>query len=244
MHNPDEMNTNEKELLKKVMSCREYKDAFKKFLKYTPEEKEVRMDHIISAITFYYTDFSNFYSPFDDAMNKNANLPGNAKNGFNLFMSKAQCATCHFVPMFNGVKPPYIGTEFEVLGVPADTSYSSLSEDKGRYNVNPAIETLHAFRTTTVRNAAFTKPYMHNGVFRTLEEVIDFYDAGGGVGRKLNVSNQTLSSDSLRLSPQEKSDLIAFINSLSEKVIFDSPPEQLPASANKTLKARKVGGEY
>jgi cytochrome c peroxidase len=197
----EEMNSNEQELVKKVLTCKEYKDAFKKFVKLTPEEKTTSFTHIISAITYYYADFSNYYSPFDRAMNNNGNIDNTTKQGFNLFMTKAQCGTCHFVPHFNGIKPPYIGSEFEVLGVPADINYSKLSEDKGRYDANPAEQTLHAFRTNTIRNAEFTKPYMHNGVFKTLEELIDFYDTGGGAGHKLVVPNQTLSSDSLKLSP-------------------------------------------
>lgn len=244
MLNPIEMNSAEKELVKKVMSCKEYKDAFKKFLQYTPEEKNVSLTHIVSAITFYYADFSNYYAPFDNAMNNKAVLSGEEKNGFNLFMSKAQCGTCHFVPQFNGVKPPYVSTEFEVLGVPEDSTYKNLSKDKGRFDVNPAAETLNAFRTGTIRNAAFTKPYMHNGVFQTIDQVIDLYDAGGGAGKKLVVNNQTLSSDSLKLTKPEKSALIAFIHSLNENVIFEAPPAALPVSSNKQLNNRKVSGEY
>jgi cytochrome c peroxidase len=244
MTKSEEMNSDEKTIVKKVMSCKEYKDVFKKLVKYTPEETTVGFSHVIAAITFYYSDFSNYYSPFDNAMNANAAVDNDARKGFNLFMSKAQCGTCHFVPHFNGIKPPYIGSEFEVLGVPADTAYKKLSDDKGRYNVNPADETLHAFRTTTIRNSQFTKPYMHNGVFKTLEQVIDFYDGGGGAGRKLDVPNQTLSSDSLKLNPSQKKQLIAFIHSLNENIIFETPPPALPASSDKTLNARKVGGEY
>ncbi|MEI9913077.1 MAG: cytochrome c peroxidase [Bacteroidota bacterium] len=244
MHNEQEMNNDQKELIKKVVSCKEYKDAFKKFLKYTPEEKEVSLSHIVSAITYYYADFSNYSAPFDGAMNNKKAIPAEAVKGFNLFMSKAQCATCHFAPIFNGVKPPYIGSEFEVLGVPEDTGYKKLSADKGRYNVNPAKETLNAFRTGTIRNSAFTKPYMHNGVFQTLEQVIDLYDVGGGAGKKLTVNNQTLSSDSLRLNKTEKSELIAFIHSLNENIIFENPPPELPKSSDKKLNARKPGGEY
>lgn len=244
MHNSVEMNGNEQDLVKKVLSCKEYKEALKKFLRYTPEEKEVTLSHIVSAITYYYTSFSNYSAPFDDAINKRQSVSSDAIKGFNLFMSKAQCGTCHFLPLFNGVKPPYIGSEFEVIGVPADTAYHNLSPDKGRYNVNPAPETMNAFRTSTIRNASLTKPYMHNGVFQTLEQVIELYDAGGGVGKKLKVPNQTLSTDSLKLTKEEKYQLIAFIHSLNENIIFDTAPSHLPASSNKELDKRKLGGEY
>ena len=157
-------------------------------------------------------------------MNNKTNVSEEVKRGFNLFMSRAKCATCHFVPNFNGVKPPFIGSEFEVLGTPEDTLYKTISPDKGRWLVNPAPETLHAFRTGSIRNAEYTKPYMHNGVFKTLEEVIDFYDAGGGLGKKMDVGNQTLSGDSLKLSMKDKKDLLAFIQSLNEEIIFEEPP--------------------
>jgi len=177
-------------------------------------------------------------------MNNNKPLTEACKKGFNLFMSKAKCGTCHFVPHFNGVKPPYIGSEFEVLGIPADKDYKRISSNSGRYNINPADETLHAFRTGSIKNAQHTKPYMHNGVFNTLNGVIVFYDAGGGRGNKLDVSNQTLPGDSLKLTRVEKDELVAFIQSLNENIIFETPPQQLPKSSDKNLNARKVGGEY
>ena len=239
-----EMGSNEKEVVQKIMNCNDYKKAFNNFLKYTPQEKEVTMEHIASAITMYYSKFSNNNAPFDEAMNNSKEIKPAVKQGFNLFMSKAQCATCHFVPQFNGVKPPFIGSEFEVLGVPADTGFKKLSIDMGRYSINPAAEMLNAFRTGSIRNAAYTRPYMHNGVFTTLEQVIDFYDAGGGVGKGLSVGNQTLSADSLRLTKNEKASLILFIQSLNENINFDTAPLKLPASNNKLFNKRKVGGEY
>lgn len=242
--NPLEMGCDQKDVLARILSCDEYKNGFKKLLKYTPQEPEIIFDHIASAITFYYSKFSRYYAPFDEAVNGNRPLEASAKAGFNIFMSKAQCATCHFVPQFNGVKPPYVGSEFEVLGTPKDTTYKELSADKGRYEVNPAYETMRAFRTGTVRNSLNTKPYMHNGVFKTMEQVIDFYDAGGGAGHGLQVENQTLSSDSLKLTPKDKSNLIAFIQSLNEQVIFEAPPKKLPKSNMQELNSRKVGGLY
>ncbi len=242
--NNAEMGNTEKELVTKVMSCKEYNKLLTYLLKYTPQEKEINATHIASAITYYYSKFSKYTAPFDEAMNKKQELSSNAVLGFNLFMGKAQCGTCHFAPQFNGVKPPYVGSEFEVLGVPEDTNYSLISNDKGRYNINPANETLNAFRTGTIRNSAATKPYMHNGVFKSLSEVIDFYNAGGGAGRGLNVPNQTLSSDSLHLTSIEKQYLLDFIASLNEQVVFENPPAKLPLSANKNWNNRTIGGIY
>jgi cytochrome c peroxidase len=242
--NANEMACTEQEVMEKVLSCNDYKNGFKALLKYTPTEKEISFEHLVSAITQYYSGFSNYYSPFDEAMNNNKQLDDAVIKGFNLFMSKAQCATCHFVPQFNGVKPPYVGSEFEVIGVPKDTAFEQLSEDKGRYEINPATETRNAFRTGTIRNAARTAPYMHNGVFTSLNQVIDFYNNGGGAGRKLHIANQTLSADPLQLTPEEKNNLLQFIRSLNEDIVFETPPQQLPVSKIKALNNRKPGGEY
>jgi cytochrome c peroxidase len=238
------MNCTEQELLKKVLSCKEYEKTLKQLLAYTPQEKEVTFQHIASAITYYYGQFSNYNASFDEAMNITAELSASARRGFNLFMSKAQCGTCHFVPQFNGVKPPYVSSEFEVLGVPADTLYKNLSPDEGRFVINAAKETRNAFRTGSIRNAAHTKPYMHNGVFNTLEQVIEFYNTGGGAAHGLKVANQTLSADSLHLTTQDKSDIVSFIQSLDEHIVFDKAPGHLPTSKNKSLNNRVVGGTY
>ena len=242
--NMEEMGGLEAEVLKKILSCKDYKSAFKKLLVYTPQEPEITMEHITSAITLYYSKFSNAYAPFDDAINGKTVLANDVREGFNLFMSKAQCATCHFAPQFNGVKPPYVGSEFEVLGVPADTTFKKLSPDIGRYGINPAYETANAFRTGTVRNAERTAPYMHNGVFKSLNEVVDFYNNGGGAGRGIVVTNQTLSADSLNLTKVEKAKLIVFMKSLNEKISIEEPPLKLPSSSIRKLNKRVVGGTY
>lgn len=73
------------------------------------------------------------------------------------------------------------------------------------------------FKTPTVRNIEFTAPYMHNGVYETLEEVVTFYNVGGGQGMGLDVPYQTLPPDSLNLSNTEQKALISFMQSLSDK---------------------------
>jgi cytochrome c peroxidase len=242
--NPKEMGGNAATVIKKIMSCKEYKKSFTALLAYTPQEKEITLEHIASAITYYYSKFSKGTSSFDKSMNNIETATPEVVNGFNLFMGKAQCATCHFVPQFNGVKPPYVGSEFEVLGVPADMHYTRVSPDSGRYLVNPAKETFRAFRTGSLRNIAHTMPYMHNGVFKTLDEVVDFYNAGGGVGHGLLVPNQTLSADSLHLTAIEKKQLIKFMESLDENVPTESKPQSLPISSLKSIRKRVLGGIY
>lgn len=239
-----EMACDQKDLLRKVLSCREYKSAFKNLQPYTPQEPQITHEHLASAITYYYGAFSNGESDFDRYMNKQMNTPRDVKDGFNLFMGKAQCATCHFVPQFNGVKPPYVGSEFEVLGTPADSNYKSLSADLGRYLVNPAPEMHRAFRTGSLRNISRTAPYMHNGVFRTLDQVIEFYDNGGGAGHGLLIENQTLSADSLHLTPAEKLQLKAFLVSLDEDIPAITVPASLPASRQARLTNRTIKGNY
>jgi cytochrome c peroxidase len=242
--NSVEMGSSEKEIMEKVLSCKEYKAAFKKYLALVTGEKEITFSQVVSAIILYYNDFSFYDAGFDDMMNGKAAADSDVKTGFNLFMGKAQCGTCHFVPQFNGVKPPYVSSEFEVLGVPVDLTFKNVSTDSGRYFVNAAPEMLHAFRTGSLRNIVHTKPYGHNGVFATLDEVLDFYDAGGGAGKGLRIENQTLSSDSLHLTEGEKKSLIAFMKSLDEKIIFEAPPGKLPVSSRKELNNRIPGGVY
>lgn len=242
--NPKEMNCSESELLKRVLSCNIYRETFEALLPYTPQYKEVNLRHVSSALTYYYGKFSKANAAFDRLVARNGHADIAVSKGFNIFMGKAQCATCHFVPQFNGVKPPFIGSEFEVLGTPADPAYAALSSDSGRYKVNPAPETLHAFRTGSLRNIARTAPYMHNGVFRSLDEVIDFYDFGGGVGHGLSVPNQTLSADSLHLTIEEKDCLKAFLYSLNEDVKIEKAPQSLPATTDSRFAKRTVGGIY
>jgi cytochrome c peroxidase len=242
--NTNEMNCPESFIMKRILSCKTYKVMLTDLSTLTPQEPVPSITHILSALTYYYSKFNAAKSTFDDAMELKSDLPIEAKRGFNLFMSKAQCATCHFLPLFNGVKPPFVGSEFEVLGVPDDTSFTKFGADSGRYLINPSIETLYAFRTGTLKNIHRTSPYMHNGIYKTLREVVVFYNEGGGNGRGLTLSNQTLSSDKLELTEQEISEILVFLGTLNENYSIDKQAIELPKSKQKNFNNRVIGGIY
>jgi cytochrome c peroxidase len=130
-------------------------------------------------------------------------------------MGKGKCATCHFFPLFNGTVPPaYQETESEVLGAPATAAGKEVDSDVGKFVLTEREPHRYAFKTPTVRHVSKTAPYMHNGVYKTLEEVVDFYNNGGGNGLGFNLENQTLPFDELNLTINEKKALVAFMRVL------------------------------
>ena len=142
------------------------------------------------------------------------------RQGFTLFMGKAACGTCHFAPLFSGNTPPlYLGSDVEVIGTPVSPlTPATLDPDSGRARIDHLPIHVRAFKTPSLRNVALTAPYMHNGAFKSLEQVVDFYDAGGGAGAGARVANQTLAADSLHLTLDEKTALIAFLRTLTDTV--------------------------
>ena len=102
-----------------------------------------------------------------------------------------------------------------------------LDDDLGRYNNGRPMDVAPfykgAFKTPTIRNIELTAPYMHNGVFNTLEEVMDFYNKGGGVGQGMNLEHQTLAAEPLELTNNEIEDIIVFMKSLTDAKKFKAP---------------------
>ncbi|MDE0033191.1 MAG: c-type cytochrome [Deltaproteobacteria bacterium] len=158
-------------------------------------------------------------------------LSSAARRGQALFQGRAGCAACHSGARFTDDKPHNTGVPdnpeiwidprrhsafvayAKFMGI---ENYMSLREDPGAYVRTHRPETRRSFLTPTLRELKWTAPYMHNGVFRSLEEVVDFYDAGGG--------DDPLKAPQLKplgLTPEEKADLLAFLEALSGET-FDT----------------------
>ncbi|GGZ90600.1 cytochrome-c peroxidase [Algibacter mikhailovii] len=177
--------------------------------------------NVRNAIATYIRSLTPFDSKFDRNMqNLEKTLSKEEILGFNLFMGKAACATCHFPPTFYGTVPPkFDETEFENIGITrtVDFNHAVIDEDPGLYYPFEVEERRHFFKTATIRNIALTAPYMHNGAFETLEEVLEFYNSGGGQGLGLDVPYQTLPSDPLNLEKIEIDAIIAFMKTLTDQ---------------------------
>lgn len=219
LYSPEEMNVNSEVMIEKLRKNNGYRSLFREAFP-ASGDSAVSVRNIASAIASFVRTCNPFTTPFDLYMRGDRSaLSASEKNGFNLFMGKAQCGTCHFVPLFNGLTPPlYDISEVEVIGVPATSQldHPSPDNDRGRYLLYPIRPYDKAFKTPGLRNVARTAPYMHNGSFATLEQVLDFYNRGGLEGIGLALPNQTLSPEPLKLSEQEMADIIHFMEALTD----------------------------
>ncbi|WP_343523863.1 cytochrome c peroxidase [Pedobacter sp.] len=218
VHHKQEMNGSLTLAAERINTAKRYQALFQKAY----QDKAGKADpwKIQHALASYIRSLSPFSSRFDRYMQGDQKqLGADEKKGFNLFMGKAKCGSCHFAPLFNGTPAPlFHKSEAEVLGVPAtaDTIKPQLDNDLGRYALYHYPQYKHAFKTSTLRNITKTAPYMHNGVYKTLEQVIDFYNRGGGAGMGIKVDNQTLAADKLNLSKTEIKQIIAFLGALED----------------------------
>ena len=215
--NKEEMHGNLDVIISKINKNPQYQSEFKKIFK---SKNNVEIWQLQNVLASYIRSLAIFNSDFDSYMRGNSNAMTNKqKKGFNLFMGKAQCAICHFVPLFNGTVPPnYKKTEQEVLGVAVNAKNKMLDSDPGRGKYHETVAFLqHSFKTPTLRNISKTSPYMHNGGYQTLKEVMEFYNKGGGKGFGIAIENQTLSDAPLNLTPEEIDDIIDFLKALDDK---------------------------
>ncbi|WKZ19515.1 MAG: cytochrome-c peroxidase [Candidatus Jettenia sp. CY-1] len=200
MQNPDEMFETLDNAVRKLSAFPDYVRAFKDVF-----GTGVTVDGIAKAIAAFERTIVYANSPFDRYMQGDVNaMNESAKKGMVLFNGKAECIICHNGPNFTDGK-------FHNIGVPAD---GPVKEDLGRYNVTKNESDKGAFKTPTLRNIAETAPYMHDGFFPTLFEVVQFYNVGGG-----RSENKSPHIHSLRLTPEEVNDLIEFLKALTGELV-------------------------
>ena len=191
-----EMNQNLDFVEEEIRVVPEYVEAFKKIF-----SGEVTRERIAMAIAAFERTLISLNSPLDKYLkgDKKA-LSQDAKKGLEIFKGKGKCADCHYGVNLSDDKfyalnvlenpallndPRVIATMRFVAKVYHYKDYKNLKEDPGRYLITKNKKDWKAFRTPTLRDISKTGPYMHNGVYNTLDEVIEFFNMGGGKGNKV-----------------------------------------------------------
>ncbi len=227
----NEMNLqNVPELLRRLRALPRYRELFAKaFGANSPADgRDITLPNIARALASYQrrlnvtdTAYDRFVAGRDEA------LTTEQLRGLISFFGQGQCKACHIAPLFQD-------DAVAAIGVPAAKDKTApLDADPGFGAVLRRPDGIGKFKTPGLRNVAQTAPYMHNGVFDTLEEVIDFYNEGGGVGRGLQVNGQDFRVTKLELTEQQKRDLVAFLKSLDDL----TPPPAVPPSVPSGLPA-------
>jgi cytochrome c peroxidase len=228
--NAEEMGSSTDTAVRRVAADSGYRAAFAAAFG-APPERAVTSITLRVALASYVRSLVALNSPFDRAVRgDSAALSAAARRGFTVFMGKARCGTCHFAPLFNGTEPPsYVTTDPEIIGVPERVAldHAQIDPDPGRAAIDRVPSHGYAFKVPTVRNAAVTAPYMHNGAYLTLDDVVAFYDAGGGTGIGLDLPYQTLFDHPLHMTPGERADLIAFLRSLTDTAVSGAPASRV-----------------
>ena len=196
IQNPIEMAETPAHLVVKLRKVKGYQQQFRNSF-----GTEVTLEGIALAIAAFERTLISTNSAFDRYMQGDTHaMNQSAIRGMALFKGKARCILCH-----NG--PNFTDNKFHNLGVP---QVGPQKEDVGRYAVTHQEQDRGAFKTPTLRSIIDTTPYMHDGVFLSVEEVIDFLDKGGGPNAHLSPLMKPLG-----LTPENKMDLIAFLEALT-----------------------------
>jgi cytochrome c peroxidase len=202
IQSPGEMNMPIDQLMERLTAIPEYKPLFAAAF---PGEA-MSPKTLAKAIATYERTVVSQRAPFDDWIDGNEKaISEEAKRGFALFNTKALCSSCHEGWNFTN-------DGFQDIGLPSD--------DVGRGKFMPnVIKMQHAFKTPGLREISRRSPYMHDGSLATLEKVVEHYDKGG-----VDRPSRSDLMKPLGLTPQEKSDLVTFLQTLTS----DLNPTALP----------------
>lgn len=204
IESPQEMNQNLDELVIELKGIKGYVALFAE----TFQSKRITRANISRALAAFQRSLTSENTVFDRwYLGENDVMSKSAIRGFKIFEGKAECVECH--SGFN-----FTDDEFHNIGL---KSYAK-SRDMGRYDITGNFRDKGAFKTPTLRNVVNTAPYMHDGSIQTIDQVIDFYNEGG-------IKNENIDEDmkKLNLTQNEKSDLIAFLKTLSGNVQVSIP---------------------
>jgi cytochrome c peroxidase len=209
IENPIEMNLPVSVLIDRLYKHHQYLAFFEKIYGEKPNR-----DNIAKAIAAYERTLETSETPFDAYMQNDdtSGFGASEQRGHDIFNNKGKCFDCHFGPDFTG-------DQFRNIGLFNGKELN----DSGRFIVTRKAIDIGKFKTPGLRNIAMTAPYMHNGMHKTLKEVIDYYNTPDNF-IKNSVNRDTLLKHPLNLTEGEKKDLENFLLSLTDKRFRKNDP--------------------
>ncbi len=201
IENPNEMGLPVSEAVERLNTSALYKSLFKKIFGQAPNAKNLAM-----AIAAFEQTLETVDSKFDDWSNNIGTLSQEEERGRELFIgNKAKCFDCHSMEDFTD-------DGFKNIGLFNGKDLA----DFGRFSITGKEIDKGKFKTPGLRNVAVTAPYMHDGRFQTLEQVVSYYNTPFMfVDDPVNIDSLLLRP--LKLSSEEKKDLVAFLKTLTDK---------------------------
>ena len=201
IQNPDEMGLPIEEAVKRLTASPDYNLLFQRIFKQAPSP-----NNLSAAFAAYEKTLETVDSRFDDWSNDLKKLSPQEERGRQLFVGdKAKCFDCHR-------REDFTTDEFKNIGL----YNGSTLNDAGRFNITKKETDLGKFKTPGLRNISLTAPYMHNGMFNSLEEVVNYYNEPSKI-----ISNSINIDDALKkplgLTEREKKDLVSFLKTLADK---------------------------
>ena len=200
--NPVEMNLPFKQAVLRVRHHDAYRKLFWQVYRRLPDSL-----YIVKALAAFERSLETFNTPNDRWLNDLPNgLNEEQLRGRELFMgNRTRCFDCHFTPDFTA-------DEFRNIGLFNGTSLN----DSGRYLITRKHDDIGKFKVPGLRNVAITAPYMHNGQFKTLREVIDYYNEPDAVIPNA-INRDTMLPKKMNLTESEKNALEAFLIALTDE---------------------------
>ena len=202
IENPDEMDLPIDEAINRLRQNDKYKKYFQKIFNSEPTKENLAI-----AIAAFERTLETSDSPFDvwKFYDDSTAVDDAVKRGFVVFNTKGKCVQCHFGSNLTT-------NEFRNIGLFNGKDLN----DSGRATISHNTNDIGKFKVAALRNVAITAPYMHNGMFKTLKEVIEFYDDPRKVVPGI-IGIDSLLAKPLNLTQQEKDDLEVFLNALTDK---------------------------
>lgn len=205
--NEDEMGDDLLNVIQKLQASSKYPMLFAKAF----GDSVITGEHLLKAIAQFELILVSANSKYDQVMRKESAFSAQEQNGYALFQQ--HCNTCHQEPLFTN-------NQFANNGLPVDTTLN----DKGRIEITKEAKDAYLFKVPTLRNVEFSYPYMHDGRFEELSEVLGYYTKG--VEKSATLSSEL--EGGLPLTHKEQIDLIAFLLTLTDKEFLFNPQFSFP----------------